>query len=306
MSHLEGRLKPWVFSIVATVPWGDPDLEGIWGVGYIFTPLERAREHAGKEFLTNDEVAILEKEHAARTSGDGTGGRVRGERGWVTDVEGAYNQAFSAFGKHETVIRTKRTSLIVDPPDGRIPALTPEGQKRSDALKRIVTDEFGPAGPADDPEQRPSDRCMGTTLPFIKGVGAGFRRIVQSPAAVAMLHEDGHVGGAFRSIPIGNRAHLPSQVRQYLGDPSGRWEGDTRVGPDLILLRLTIDDPTTFNRPWTIEVPLTKADEKENQIYESACHEGNYAMTSILAGARALEREKRSARPAASKATPRK
>jgi hypothetical protein len=271
--------------------------------------------------LTDAEIAVLEKEHAARNSGDGTAGRQRGERGSVTDVEGAYNQAFSAFGKHERVVRTKRTSLIVDPPDGRIPPLTPEGQKRADALKRIITDEFGPAGPADYPEQRPSDRCMGTTLPFIKGVGAGFRRIVQSPGAVAMFHEDGHVGGAYRAIPVGSGPHLPARVRQYLGDSRGRWEGDTlvvdvtnftsqtnyqgsadnlhlterytRVGADLMMLRVTIEDATTFTRPWTIEVPLTKADEKVNQIYESACHEGNYAMTSILAGARALEREKR-------------
>src|SRR5262245_20621076 len=78
-------------------PWGEPDIQGIWGVGYIFTPLERPKELAGKEFLTDAEIATLEKEHAARTSGDGTAGRPRGERGSVADVEGAYNQAFSAF-----------------------------------------------------------------------------------------------------------------------------------------------------------------------------------------------------------------
>jgi len=142
---------------VARTPWGAPDLEGIWGVGYIFTPLERAKEHAGKEFLTDEEVAALEKEHTARTSGDGTAGRARGERGSVADVEGAYNQAFSAFGKHERIIRTKRTSLIVDPPDGKIPQLTPEGEKRAAELRRINTSEFGPAGRADDPEERGRD-----------------------------------------------------------------------------------------------------------------------------------------------------
>jgi hypothetical protein len=306
-----------------TVPhmaWGDPDIEGIWGVGYVFTPLERPKELAGKEFLTDAEIAALQKDHTAKTSGDGTAGRARGERGSVADVEGAYNQAFSAFGKHETVIRTQRTSLIVDPPDGRIPPLTPEGRKRRDALRRDTTDEFGPAGPADDPEQRRSDRCMGNTVPYIKGVGAGFRRIVQTPGTVTFFHEDGHVGGVYRAIPIGSRPHLPAKVRQYLGDSVGRWDGDTlvvdvtnfsnltnfegsaenlhvterytRTGPDLIMMRVTIEDPTTFTKPWTIEVPLTKADEKANQIYESSCHEGNYAMTSILAGARTLEKEK--------------
>ena len=136
---------------------------------------------------------------------------------------------FSAFGQHERVIRTKRTSLIVDPPDGRIPARTPEGEKRAAALRRVNTSEFGPAGRADNPEERGSDRCRGTTLPFIKGVGAGFRRIVQSPSSVTMSLEDGHVGGAFRAVPVGSVQHLPSNVRQWLGDAAGRWDGDTLV-----------------------------------------------------------------------------
>jgi hypothetical protein len=299
-------------------PWGDPDMEGIWGVGYVFTPLERPKELAGKEFLTDEEVAALEKTHREQTSGDGTAGRKRGKRGSVEDVEGAYNQVFSAFGQHERIIRTKRTSLIVDPPDGRIPARTPEGQKRAEALRRVSTSEFGPAGRADDPEDRGSDRCRGTTLPFIKGVGAGFRRIVQSPQSVTIYLEDGHVGGAFRAVPVGDMTHhLASNVRQWLGDSAGRWEGDTlivdvtnftdktnyegsaenlhlterytRLAPDLLMMHVTVEDPTTFTRPWTMEVPLTKADGKQNQIFESACHEGNYALTSILAGARMKE-----------------
>jgi hypothetical protein len=122
------------------------------------------------------------------------------------------------------------------------------------------------------------------------------------------------------------RPQLPSSLRQYLGDARGRWEGDTlvvevknftdktnfegsaenlqlterytRMAPDLLMLRVTVEDPSTFTRPWTFELPLTKLDEKANQIYESACHEGNYALTSILAGARALEREKGAARRA--------
>src|ERR1700681_2280637 len=92
---------------LARTPWGDPDIEGIWGVGYVFTPLERPKELAGKEFLTDQEVAALEKEHREKASGDGTAGRKRGQRGSVEDVEGAYNQVFSAFGQHEHVIRTR-------------------------------------------------------------------------------------------------------------------------------------------------------------------------------------------------------
>jgi hypothetical protein len=301
-------------------PWGEPDLNGIWQVGYVFTPLQRPKELAGKEVLTDEEVAALETEHAQRMSGDGAGGRARAKRGTDEDLAGAYNQVFSRGGSHEKVIRTKRTSLIVDPPDGRIPPLTPEGQKRLASLRQNAPNESGPGGIADHPEQRRNDRCMGTTLPFIKGVSSGARRIVQSPGAVAMFLEDGHVGGAYRTISVGASSPLPSHLRQYLGDSRGRWDGNTfvvevtnfsektnfegsaenlklterytRAGPDLLMLQITVEDPSTFTRPWTIELPLTKLDEKANQIYESSCHEGNYALTSILAGARALERER--------------
>jgi hypothetical protein len=305
----------------AKTAWGDPDIQGIWGVGYVFTPLERPKELAGKEFLTDAEVAALERDHAAKFSGDGAGGRARAERGTEADVAGAYNQAFSKGGKHEKVIRTKRTSLIIDPPDGRIPPLTAEGQKRVAAFRRNLENESGGPGPSDNPESRPkSDRCFGVALPFIQGVAAGYRRIVQGPGQVAMFHEDGHAGGVYRAISLTSRPPLPSNVRQYLGDERGKWEGNTlviditnfsnqsnfqgsmenlhlverytREADDLLMFRATIEDPTTFTKPWTIEIPLTKADEKLNQIYESSCYEGNYAMTSILAGARALEREK--------------
>ena len=316
---------------LSRLPWGDPDLEGIWGVGYVFTPLERSKELAAKEFLTDAEVAALEKKHAAERQGNSVGGRQRGERGSVADVEGAYNAVFSRSGAHERWVRTRRTSLVVDPPDGRIPTLTPDGQKRLASFRRDQTNEFGPGGPADHPEQRRSDRCLGTTLPFIQGVSSGMRRIVQTPGNIAMFNEDGHLGGFFRAIPLEKRPPLPASIHLYYGDSRGRWEGDTlvvevtnfsndtnfqgsgenmrlterytRTAADLIIFRVTIEDPTTFTRPWTIEVPLTKSDEKANQIYESSCHEGNYAMTSILAGARALEKEKAQQKPkAASKA----
>ena len=306
---------------VARTPWGEPDLNGIWQVGYVFTPLERPKELAAKAFLTDDEVTALERDHAQKFGGDGAGGRARAKRGTDDDVAGAYNQAFSKGGAHEKVIRTKRTSLIVDPPDGRIPPLTAEGETRAAALRRNAPNEFGPGGIADHPEQRRNDRCMGTTLPFIQGVSSGARRIVQSPGSVAIFMEDGHVGGAYRVIPVGKQPHLPSELRQYLGDSRGLWDGETlvvevknfsdktnfqgstenltlverytRTGPDLLTLRITVEDASTFTRPWTIELPLTKLDEKANQIYESSCHEGNYALTSILAGARAMEREKK-------------
>ena len=306
-----------------TVPrtsWGDVDLQGIWGAGYILTPLERPAKFAGKEFLTDAEVATLEKEQALNP-----GRNKRAEPGSVADVEGAYNDVFT--GRGLKVVRTKRTSLIVDPPDGKLPPLTAEGEKR--LPRRVAIDpEAGPAGVADNPEDRRNDRCRGITIPVEFGnaaVSGGFIRMVQSPRSVSVYYEHGHHGGAYRVIPLDGSPHLLPQIRLWLGDPRGRWEGDTlvvdttnftdqtnyhgskenlqlierftRVSDDELIYRVTIEDPTTFTKPWTIEVPYTKADEKRNQIFEAACHEGNYALTGILAGARAQEKAVPAKRP---------
>ena len=163
---------------------------------------------------------------------------------------------------------------------------------------------------------------MGLTLPHKYGsweVGGSHQRIVQSPGVVSIYYEYGPHGGAYRTIPLDKRPHLSPAVRQWLGHATGRWEGETlvidttnftnrtnylgsrehlhlverftRAAADLIIYKATIEDETVFTRPWTIEVPLSKRDEKANQIYESACHEGNYGLTGILAGARARDRE---------------
>ena len=141
---------------------------------------------------------------------------------------------------------------------------------------------------------------------------------------MSIYYEDGHRGGAYRHIPLDGRPHLPPQMRQWLGHSVGRWDGDTlivdttnftaqtdfqgsrdnlhlverftRTAPDLIIYRATIEDPTTFTAPWTFELPLSKANEKANQIFEAACHEGNYALTGILAGARLQEKQGRAGR----------
>jgi hypothetical protein len=141
---------------------------------------------------------------------------------------------------------------------------------------------------------------------------------VQSPGTVSIYYEYGPHGGAFRTIPLDGRPHLPSGIRQWLGDARGRWDGDTlivdttnfsdrtnyegsrgnlhltehftRVGPDFVMYLVTVEDSTVFTRPWTMEIPLTLQDGRANRIFESACHEGNYALTGILAGARAEER----------------
>ena len=297
----------------ATTPWGDPDLQGIWGLGYTFTALERPDELGDKQFLTDEEVAALEQRHRDG-SGDGAGGRARAERGTEEDLAGAYNQAFSAFGQHEQIVRTRRTSLIIDPPNGKIP-YTVEALARVEAER---AEARANADRADGPEDRPNDRCDGVQLPFVKGISGTFSRIVQTPGAVAMYYEEGHRGGGYRFIPLDGRPHVSDGIRQWLGDARGHWDGNTlvvetinftagtdfngsrenlrlverftQVAEDLILHQVTVTDPTTFSQPWVIEVPLTKRSEGDNQIFEAACHEGNYAMVSILAGARALER----------------
>ena len=289
-------------------PWGDPDLQGIWSPGYILTPLERPDEFAGQEFVTGEDVAALEERANVRRRD------VRAEPGSVADVEGAYNEAFTGRGKE--VIRTRRTSLIVDPPDGKIP-FTAHGQAVAEAAREKMQSEL-----ADGPEDRRDlDRCRGVSLPFISGTSGTFSRVVQTPGSVMLYHEDGHIGGGYRTVSLAGRPHVPARVRQWLGDSVGRWDGATLVvdttnftgltsfngsreqlqlverftpvAADLIMYQATVADPQAWTRPWTIELPLQRVDNEQNQIFEAACHEGNYAMTSILAGARVLEREGR-------------
>ena len=299
-------------------PWGDPDLQGIWS-SKTQTPLERPAEYAGREFLTDEEVAALERGALSDRGRD-----VRAEEGSLLDVADAYNNIWSStYGR--TVVRTRRTSLIVDPVDGRLPALTPEGQQRVDAereFRRVYgrVSEIGPGGLSDNPEDRPQDRCRGMSVPCI-GALCAFSRITQSPGWVSIYFESGHHGGAYRHIPLDGRPAPPPHVRQWLGVARGEWEGDTlvvhttnftdqtsfqgsgenlrlterfmRTAPDLILYRVTVEDPTVFTRPWTFEMTLTVQDNRKNQIFEAACHEGNYAMTNVLAGARVADRARR-------------
>jgi len=329
-------------------PWGEPDLQGIWD-SKLITPLERPEKFADKEFLSDEEVAALEA--AAAETPVGKGRDVRADKGTEEDVEGAYNNIFST-GQGTKVVKSKRSSLIIDPPNGRLPPVTEEG-KRLRAARREnafgTPGELGDVPPAraavdvgprskkkvpyvvdigrsnDNPEDRNDlERCRGVTLPCIGGL-CGFSRIVQSPKAVTIYYEMGHSGGAFRTIPVTSRPHQPSNVRLWLGDSIGRWEGDTlvvdttnftnltayhgvtdeqlrlverftRVGPDDLKYQITVEKPNLWERPWTMELILMKADEKKNQIFESACYEGNYALTGMLAGARLAEREGRARR----------
>jgi hypothetical protein len=260
----------------------------------------------------------------------------RTRRGTEKDVANAYNSVFNSSRR-----TGKRTSLVVDPPDGKIPPLTAEAEKRQTAIREYLADLLqgssggrpGPVSPrkndpppaynvdrmnrADGPEDRSSrERCIGTVMPVFTGQDF-WLRLVQSPGQLAMYYED-RAGGGNRVVPVNGSPHLPSRIRQYWGDPRGRWEGATlvvdttnftprtsyrgsretlhlierftRVNATTIDYRITFDDPATWTRPWTVAVELTKHDERHNRIFESACHEGNYGLPGMLANTRAAEK----------------
>jgi hypothetical protein len=283
-------------------PWGHPDLQGIWTNSTI-TPLERPARFAGREFLTADEARELDA--AASVRGDQRSANAS------ADVDGAYNQFWWERGN---TVATRRTSLIVDPPDGRLPPLTTEGEERAAAVVKALRGV--PAGPED---RNLAERCVTRGAPKLPGGYNNNFQIVQTPTHVAILQEMIH---EVRIIPLDNRPHLPSTIGLWLGDSRGRWEGDAlvvetsnyhalspfnsynccrgagknlriverfeRIDANTIDHRFTVEDPTTFTRPYTVAVPMTRLDER---IFEYACHEGNYGMEGILRGARAQERE---------------
>ena len=283
-------------------PWGDPDLQGIWNHGTI-TPLERPEKYAGREFLTEKEVAELN--YDSETRADRREGLSK-----EADVGLAYNQFWWDRGKS-----IGRTSLIVDPPDGRLPPLTAEAKRTDESAeaKRIQAVRRGNI-PASGPEEMDlGDRCiLYRPVPVTSSGYNNNVRIVQTADHVAIVQEQIH---DVRIIPLDRRPHLPSQLRQWLGDSRGHWEGDTlvvettnfsektnfegsssnrhvverftRAGADTIEYKFTVTDPTRWTRPWTAMVPWTLG---EGPMFEYACHEGNHGMIGILQGSRAQEK----------------
>jgi hypothetical protein len=274
-------------------PWGDPDLQGVWDYKTI-TPLERPQNLAGREFLTTDEAAQLEARAAKRLD------EPPDESTPATTIHAPY---WTDPGRK--VLDDKRTSLIVDPADGRVPPLTSEGQVRA-ASRRGTR-----GGGADGPEDRSSlERCITWGFPtaILPGLYNNNIRIVQSPGYVAITHEMVH---ETRLIPLDGREALSPKIRQWFGDSRGHWEGDTlvvesqnfsdktnyrgsgatlhtierftRLGKDAIEFRLTVDDPHTFVRPWTVALPMRTS---EGDLYEYACHEANVGLYDILEVAR--------------------
>jgi hypothetical protein len=335
----------------AVTAWGEPDLQGIW-TRATNEPLQRPARFKDQEFLTDEERAELNNKISdivGRESDEN-----RRPRGTEQDVSGGYSAAI--FTSHLPVGR--RTSMIIDPPDGRVPSLTAQEQKKRSDLREYAfallqaTDvcknkllactgwKYGPPSPrraevppsyimdgiigggggginrTDGPEDRIlSERCLSSGLPDF----GGFRRIVQSKSKIAIFYDVGQGQGWQRIIPITSAPHLPANVRLWWGDSRGRWEGDTlvvdvtnfspksnfqgahenlhlverwtRTDAETLQYTVTIEDPTVWTRAWTATVELKKQDDKANRIYaEPRCHEGNYGLATMLAGAREDER----------------
>jgi hypothetical protein len=315
-------------------PWGTPDLQGTWFVTED-VPLERSAANEGREFLTDEEIAEADK-RKAESQGRNTRA---GDAG--PDVEGAFNPVFNS------ILKTgRRTSRIIDPPDGRIPTIGgARGGGRAGAAGRGAAGAppaaRGGAAPGaqapgrgargggrgfaqvnDNPEQiAQNPRCLGVSLPFLP-LNTTFAqgtvmRIVQSRTSVAIYMEDDHAGGGNRVIHLDGRPHPPASMRLYLGDSRGRWDGDTlvvettnfaagfrgsnpdtyrmieryrRVDANTLRREITFEDPQTWTQPWTVLIEMGKVEDERHMIFESACHEGNYGLTSILVGARIEEK----------------
>ncbi|MEQ1909584.1 MAG: hypothetical protein ABMA15_12225 [Vicinamibacterales bacterium] len=319
---------------VPRTPDGRPDLQGVWANNGI-TPMTRPTQWKDKgPTLSNAEVEDLKKTLAkfVDQGGDAIFGNIvqlalnakdtgKFDQTSYDPTTGNYNQFWMADRDVDN-----RTSLIIDPPDGQFPALTPEGEARRKLAvgrRQVVVEgsESGPRGPADGPEDRPlSERCITYGVPRLQANYNSYLQITQSPETVSLYQEMIHEA---RMVNLNGAPHLPANVRQLHGDPRGHWEGDTLVvettnyvngfqgsSPDVKLTErftrpsadylnwtITVDDPKTWTKPWTFMLRLKHADE---QVYEYACHEGNISMTGILAGARADER--RAAQAAAKRA----
>ena len=277
-------------------PWGDPDLQGIWDYRTI-TPLERPREFADTEFLTENEVAELERRRLERPDG-----RPPGDPRQTPSVHAPY---WLDYGKK--VVATKRSSLIVDPPNGRVPPLTPTGQQR---VKAIAETRRRPAASWED--RNLWERCITRGLPRLPAGYNNNYQIFQTPGYVVIFNEMIH---NTRIVPLDGRPHLPQNVRQWHGDSRGRWNGDTlvvettnfseksnfrgagrhlylvelfkRVDAETIDYQFTVEDATTFTQPWTAAIPLNKI---EGPLFEYACHEGNRGLENILSVARSRDK----------------
>jgi len=305
-------------------PDGQPDLQGIWTMA-TFTPLERPANLAGKEFFTEAEAAALSQELTA----DGVDPLAATALASETDEQRRrrllqskenihYDNAIWLTERRPKGLTSLRTSLVVDPPDGRIPPLTADAKKRE--AERLETDAFliesHPAQSFDSYHTRTmAERCLvwrHEGPPMLPPAYLDRIQIFQAAGYVAIMQELSN--NQVRIIPLDGRPHLSAGIRQWPGDSRGRWEGDTlvvhtrnftskthfrgssealqvverftRVDAETIRYEFTVEDSTSWTRPWSAEVPMKKAD---GPLYEYACHEGNYDLSNILSIARNLE-----------------
>src|SRR5262245_891280 len=305
--HGQASSKRWA---APRTPDGHPDLQGTW-VTRTATPLERPKALEGKALLTDEEVATL-KARADQIFKNGTSDFAAGDAVFLAALAGPdrFTSVTSTHGSEDMIEREfdHHTSLVTDPPDGHIPALTAEGRKRREMAAAAAQ---RPDGPEDLGN---AFRCLAWGVPRLGGrYGAGdlgYYQIVQTPTHVVLFMETGHEA---RIIPLDGRTHLASSAGQWSGDSRGHWEGDTlvvdtvsfsaksnfmgsaehlhlierftRVSADTITYQMTLDDPSTWAHAWSAEMPLKQSDQK---LYEYACHEGNFPlMTSVLSGAHA-------------------
>ncbi len=298
--------KTWT---VPRTPDGQPDFRGYWS-NATFVPLERPKELGGKEFYTEAEAAAVEKKKIQEDHSQA-----------ANDIH--YDNVIWQGDKYAKGAPNLRTSIVFDPPDGRLPPLSPEGQKRAAQLAALTPHRNA----AESAESRSlGERCItwgADGPPLLGSTYNSILQIVQNSASLVILTEMIH---SARTILLDGRPHLPAAIRQLGGDSRGRWEGDTLVidstnfndqtnfrgppatarqdifsSPDLhvterftridentIVYRFTVEDPGTWTRPWSGETLMRKT---KGPIFEYACHEGNYGLVDILAGARAAEKK---------------
>ena len=293
-------------------PWGDPDLQGNFtNKSEQGTPFERPGQFEGRrlEDIQGAELADILRARQQQVI----------ETGRPEGSEDVPHAPFHWSDRFE-VTKGGQAWLVVEPPDGKIPPLTPEAQKRAAARAAARAQARSGRGPADSWEDRSLyERCISRGLPgsMMPAIYGNSYRIVQGPGYVAIQYEMVH---ETRVVPLDGRPHIGTAIRQYMGDARGRWEGDslvvettnfreettyrganpetmrlierfTRVAPDKVRWAVTIDDPHTWTRPWTFALPLT-IDDREPML-EYGCHEGNYGLHNILTGARAEDAGKK-------------
>jgi hypothetical protein len=303
---------------------GQPDLQGVWTMA-TFTPFERPANLAGKEFFTEAEAAALSKELTAdgvdplaRTALAAETDEQRSKRLRQTKENIHYDNAIWLSERQPKGLTTLRTSLVVDPRDGKMPPLTPDAKKReAERIKTstLLMDGHPEQSYASHETRTLAERCLvwrHEGPPMLPAAYLDRIQIIQSKGYVAIMQEVSN--NQVRLIPLDGRPHLPAGIRQWPGDSRGRWEGKTlvvetknftgkthfmgssealhvverftRVDADTIRYEFTVEDSTSWTRPWTAEIPMKKAD---GPLYEYACHEGNYDLTHILSIARNVE-----------------